>query len=137
MPKFSLDPSRLAGRPEKPSGDGSFPPAQREGGSCDLYAPGHQMHYRHQGAAVRSPARAVGNAILDGTRLTLVLDGEQELRWRHHDPERLGRVLDLVPTRCVAYPAFHALRVGPYWFNCAAEDDTWQDCRFGGPSRRA
>ncbi len=27
------------------------------------------------------------------------------------------------------YPEFHAMRVGPYWFNCATESDDWQDCR--------
>ena len=84
MPRYSLDPSPLSGGP--------LPPAQRDG-SCDLYSPGHQIHYRHQGDAVRSPSRPVAGAILDGTRLTLVLDDDTELTWRHHDPVRLRRVL--------------------------------------------
>ena len=124
MSRYSLDPS--------PSYDGPLPPAQRDG-SCDLYSPGHQIHYRHQADAVHSPSRAVANAILDGTRLTLVLDDDTELTWRHHDPVRLRRILDLVPVKRVAYPRFHALRVGPYWFNCAPESEDWQDCRLSTP----
>jgi len=97
--------------------------------SCDLYDPGHQMHYRHQGEAVRSPSQAVSNAFLEGSVVILVLDDGREMRWRHHDPQRLRRMLEAVPTKRVVYPEHHALRVGPYWFNCAREDDPWQDCR--------
>ena len=79
---------------------------------------------------MHSPSRPVANAIVDGTRLTLVLDDDAELHWRHHDPVRLRRILDLVPSKRVAYPSFHALRVGPYWFNCAPESEDWQDCRL-------
>ncbi|NUR06490.1 MAG: hypothetical protein HOQ22_15580 [Nocardioidaceae bacterium] len=104
-------------------------PSRVRGSSCDLYEPGHQMHYRHQGEAVRSPSFTVGNAFLEGSRVILVLDDGRELRWRHHDPERLRRMLEAVPTKRVVYPEHHALRVGPYWFNCAREDDPWQDCR--------
>ena len=100
----------------------------RDAGPCDLYAPGHQMHYTHQGRAVRSPATPVGNVIVDGADVTLVLETGRELTWRHHDPARLRRALELVPSRRVAYPDHHALRVGPYWFNCAAGSDGWQDC---------
>jgi hypothetical protein len=99
------------------------------GAACDLYAPGHQMHYRHQGNAVRSRSRTVANAFVDDSLVILVLDDGIELRWRHHDPDRLRRLLEAVPTKRVAYPDQHALRVGPYWFNCAREDDDWQDCR--------
>ncbi|QWZ09310.1 hypothetical protein KRR39_05865 [Nocardioides panacis] len=125
MPRHSLDRS--------PSYGGPLPPAQREG-SCDLYSPGHQIHYRHQGDAVRSPSRLVANAILEGTRLTLVMDDDTEMVWRHHDPVRLGRILELVPSKRVAYPRFHALRVGPYWFNCAPETEPWRDCRLSAPA---
>ena len=83
---------------------------------------------------MRSPSRSVANAILDGTRLTLVLDDDTELTWRHHDPVRLRRILDLVPIKRVAYPTFHALRVGPYWFNCAPESEQWQDCGLSTPA---
>lgn len=69
------------------------------------------------------------SALLDGNRVMLVLDEGEELVWRHHDPERLHRILELLRGKCVVYPAHHALRVGPYWFNCATEDDSWQDCR--------
>jgi hypothetical protein len=100
----------------------------RDAGPCDLYAPGHQMHYTHQGRAVRSPATPVSNVIVDGADLTLVLETGRELAWRHHDPVRLRRALELVPSKRVAYPDHHALRVGPYWFNCAAGSDGWQDC---------
>jgi hypothetical protein len=101
----------------------------RDAGPCDLYAPGHQMHYTHQGRAVRSPATPVSNVIVDGADVTLVLETGRELVWRHHDPARLRRALELVPSKRVVYPGHHALRVGPYWFNCAAGSDGWQDCR--------
>ena len=103
----------------------------RDAGPCDLYAPGHQMHYTHQGRAMRSPARPVGNVVVDGALVTLVLEDGNELTWRHHDPDRLRRALELVPSRRVVYPEHHALRVGPYWFNCADGSDTWQDCGRG------
>ncbi len=108
-------------------------PTQRVAGACDLYEPGHQIHYKHQGAAVRSRARSVGEALQEGTLVILVLDDGTELHWRHHDPERLRRILELVPGTRVAYPTFHALRVGPYWFNCARESDPWEDCRDAQP----
>ena len=127
MTKYTVEqgPERTA----RPTVDDLLPPAQRSGTVCDLYAPGHQIHYRHQGDAVRSPARTVLTALLDANRVMLVLDEGEELVWRHHDPERLRRILELLRGRCVVYPAHHALRVGPYWFNCATEDDSWQDCR--------
>ena len=40
-----------------------------------------------------------------------------------------SHVLGLFPTSRVAYPEFHALRVGPYWFNCAR--DAFEPCRPG------
>jgi hypothetical protein len=97
--------------------------------SCELYAPGHQMHYRHQGEAVRSPSRAVTSALLDDDLVILVLDDASEVRWRHHDRDRLRRALEALPGKHVVYPEHHALRVGPFWFNCAPEDGDWQDCR--------
>lgn len=106
----------------------------RDAGPCDLYAPGHQMHYTHQGRAMRSPATPVGNVVVDGALVTLVLEDGSELAWRHHDPDRLRRALELVPSRRVVYPEHHALRVGPYWFNCAVGSDVWQDCGRGETS---
>ena len=106
------------------------PPAQREG-TCDLYGPGHQLHYKHQGDAARYPPLQVREALVDGTDVIVVLADGEELHWRHHDPVRLQRILDLLPGRCLAYPRCHTLRVGPYWFNCATETDDFQDCRNG------
>ena len=123
MAKYSLNPSITRDR-RAPVADRATP----QDGSCDLYAPGHQIHYRHQGQAVRSPSEHVSELLVDGVRLTLVLDDGAELHWHHHDPVRLRRVLDLVPSSRVAYPQFHALRVGPYWFNCATESDSWHTC---------
>lgn len=100
---------------------------------CDLYEPGHLIHYKHQGGAVRSPGRPVRDTLLDGTLATLMIAGGEELRWRHHDPERLRRIIELLRGRCVVYLDYHALRVGPYWFNCATEQDVWQDCRVLPP----
>jgi hypothetical protein len=105
----------------------------RDAEACDLYAAGHQIHYTHQGDAVHSPSRRTRNAVVDGTCLTLVLDDGETLRWRHHDPERLERIIELLRGRCVVYREHHAVRVGPYWFNCASEDDAWQDCRGAHP----
>ena len=103
----------------------------RDAGPCDLYAPGHQLHYQHQGRAMRSPATTVANVVVDGPSVTLVLEDGAELAWRHHDPARLRRALELVPSKRVAYLGFHALRVGPYGFNCATASDVWQDCGRG------
>jgi hypothetical protein len=107
----------------------STPPAQREG-ICDLYEPGHQIHYKHQGDAAHSPALEVREALVEGTDVFVVLEDGGELQWRHHDPVRLQRILELVPGRCLAYPQCHALRVGPYWFNCATESQEFQGCRI-------
>jgi hypothetical protein len=116
---------------EEPS-TSTAPPAQREG-ICDLYEPGHQIHYKHQGDAARTPAVHVREAWVDGTDVLLVVEDGSELHWRHHDPVRLERMLELVHGRCLAYPQCHALRVGPYWFNCATEREEFRDCRvFSG-----
>lgn len=87
---------------------------------CDSYSPGHQMHYIQQGRALRSPSLPARHVALDGERLVVVPAQGEQLDWRHHDPQRLADVLGLFPHSRVAYPAFHALRVGPYWFNCAS-----------------
>lgn len=94
--------------PEAPSAD-----------TCDSYTPGHQMHYIHQGQALRSPSIHAKNVILEGQQVIVVLDSGEQLGYQHHDPDRLGSVLGLFPASRVVYPKFHALRVGPYWFNCA------------------
>jgi hypothetical protein len=125
MAKFSLDPHARS----LPPAGALAPPPQRDGNSCNLYSPGHQIHYKHQGEAVRSASRVVTNAIVEDSLVTLILDDRTELRWQHHEPERLERILELVPSKRVAYPDQHALRVGPYWFNCATEATGWQDCR--------
>ncbi|MGA8211661.1 MAG: hypothetical protein WB441_16440 [Nocardioidaceae bacterium] len=129
MTKSSAGAGQAYGGRPAPALERSPSPVLRREGACDLYAPGHQIHYRHQGDAVRSPSVPVRDTLLHDTEVTLLLDGERELHWRHHDPERLRRMLELLRGRCVAYPAHHALRVGPYWFNCAAEHDDWQECR--------
>jgi hypothetical protein len=77
------------------------------------------MHYAHQGQALRSPSLRVRELIVDGDCLLITAESGEELTWRHHDPSRLTDVLGLFPTFRVVYPDFHALRVGPYWFNCA------------------
>jgi hypothetical protein len=121
-----------------PPPDVLLPPRQRDGGSvCDLYAPGHQIHYKHQGDAVHSPSMPVREAFQEGIALTLLVEDGRELSWRNHDPDRLRRILELLRGRCVIYPEHHALRVGPYWFNCAAETDPWQDCRLSLAVRSA
>ena len=136
MTKYSMEHDHGSAHGSRPSVDELLPPAQR-GGTCDLYQPGHQIHYRHQGDAVRSPARAVVSVLLDGTALLLALDDGTERVWRHHDPERLRRILELLRGTCVAYPEHHALRVGPYWFNCATDTDRWQECRVSAVHRTA
>jgi hypothetical protein len=137
MTKYSLDTGQAYDRPAVPVADGLLPPAQRDGTRCDLYAPGHQIHYKHQGDAVHSPAKAVLEVQIDGSLARLDLEDGDQLTWRHHDPERLARILELLRGKCVVYPAFHALRIGPYWFNCATETDEWQECRATGARRPA
>jgi hypothetical protein len=112
------------------STDGLVLPPARAGssGSCDLYDPGHQIHYKHQARAAGSTPRTVRDALLEGTLLTLQLEDGEELEWRHHDPQRLRRILELEHGRGAAYPHFHVLRLGPYWFNCARQSDPWQAC---------
>lgn len=77
------------------------------------------MHYIHQGQALRSPSEHARHVILDGSRVVIVRNAGEQLDWRHHDAKRLQEVLGLFPSSRVVYPSFHALRVGPYWFNCA------------------
>jgi hypothetical protein len=111
------------------------PVAPRGGATCDLYAPGHQIHYKHQGDAVHSPSRSARDVLVDGTDIQLTLDDGTVLHWRHHDPDRLTRIVEMLRGKGVIYPESHAMRVGPYWFNCASESDDWQDCRVTGSPR--
>lgn len=123
-----------AGQREASHARGPVPPAQRDAATlCDSYAPGHQLHYRHQGRAAGSPAVGVCELVLVGSVLNLRLDDGRELEWRNHDPVRLSRIQDLVPDRGTVHPLHHALRLGPYWFNCATGDDPWEDCRLSLP----
>ena len=135
MTKYSVGPRQgddqaesSARRDATPSG-GPRSTGLRVGGTCDRYDPGHQMHYRHQGAAVRSRSLPAREVVVDRAVLIVTLEDGRELEWHHHDPQRVRRVLEAVPGKRVVYPDFHALRVGPYWFNCAREGDEWQDCR--------
>jgi hypothetical protein len=99
------------------------------GETCGSYAPGHQMHYVHQGQALRSPSVRASNVIVEGDRVIVVLEDGSQLDYHHHEPERLASILGLFPGSRVVYPRFHALRIGPYWFNCAPADFT--PCRPG------
>ncbi len=124
-------PTRDVPRSARLSTEGVLPPAQLGASAlCDLYSPGHQMHYKHQAQAVDSTPLPVRDTLLDGTLLRLVLEDGDVLRWSNHDPLRLSRILELVDVRGAAHPELHALRIGPYWFNCATESDPWQDCRL-------
>ena len=124
-------PTQDVPRSARLSMEGLLPPAQLGASAlCDLYCPGHQIHYKHQAQAADSTPLAVRDTLLDGTLLRLVLEDGEVLRWSNHDPLRLSRVLELVAVRGAAHPELHALRIGPYWFNCATESDPWQDCRL-------
>ncbi|MGZ6804562.1 MAG: hypothetical protein ACXVFU_16070 [Nocardioidaceae bacterium] len=109
------------------AGGAAGDPAQ-PGTSCTSYAPGHLMHYTHRRRALRSPAVAAAGIRVRGAEVAIALPGGEVLHWRHHDPERLTRLLHLVLGPRMVYLDEHALRVGPYWFNCAEERD-WVDCR--------
>jgi hypothetical protein len=117
--------------------DRPLPATPRGTTTCERYDPGHQIHYKHQGDAVRSPSRPVPDVQIDGTLIALTLDDGTRLHWRHHDPERVARLLELLRGKCVIYPEFHAMRIGPYWFNCATEADVWQDCGISTSPPRA
>ena len=43
--------------------------------------------------------------------------------------QAIAETARLFPGSRVVYPKFHALRIGPYWFNCAPGDFT--PCRPG------
>lgn len=126
--KSTIDPGHLREDEEPAAPAAAVLPPQRDGRTCDLYAPGHLIHYRHQGDAVHSAPQRVRDALVDGTVVTILLESDAELHWRHHDPERLTRVLEMFRTTCRVFPQYHALQAGPYWFNCATESDRWQDC---------
>jgi hypothetical protein len=130
MPKRSPD----AGRDRQPPSTTRPLPQQRDGTGCDSYAPGHLIHYQHQGDAVRSPSLRAHDVRVDGTLVVMHLEDDREVQWRHHDPDRLQRIVELLRGHATAYPDFHALRVGPFWFNCATERDGFRDCRGGQPS---
>lgn len=98
---------------------------------CDSYAPGHQMHYIHQGQALRSPSTPARNVIVDETRVIVLLEDGVQRDYSFHDPARLERVLSLFPAARTLYPAFHALRVGPYWFNLG--EDVLEPCTGDTP----
>lgn len=106
---------------------GSVLADRAQGDTCDSYAPGHQVHYIHQGQALRSPSVHARNVIVEGHRVIVLLEDGTQLDYHHHDPERLSSVLGLFPASRMVYPQFHALRVGPYWFNCAPAD--FEPCR--------
>jgi hypothetical protein len=134
--KSSLDPGSVRGGTSEKVAPRPRPGTQRGATTCELYDPGHQIHYKHQGDAVRSPSRSVRDVQFDGTLVVLTLDDHSQLRWHHHDPARVGRLLELLRGKCVVYPDFHAMRIGPYWFNCASQPDAWQDCGISTRSRR-
>ena len=136
MTKSSLDSGSVRDSASEQVADRPLPAKSRGATTCELYEPGHQIHYKHQGDAVRSPSRPVRDLQIDGNLMVLTVDDGSQLRWRHHQPERVGRLLELLRGKCVIYPEFHAMRIGPYWFNCATEADTWQDCGMSiSPSR--
>ena len=95
--------------------------------TCASYAPGHQMHYIHQGQALRSPSEHARHVTVDDDEVVIVRETGERLVWRHHDTTRLSDILGLFPSSRVVYPGFHALRVGPYWFNCA--DGAFEPCQ--------
>ena len=111
--------------PRQSLSSGEAAPVQRHPGAavrCHSYAAGHQMHYVHQAQALRSPSEQAALVSLEGSRLIVVRQGGEHLDWVHHDLARLADVLGLFPTSRMVYPGHHALRVGPYWFNCAEND---------------
>lgn len=120
MPRFTTQrrAAREAARRYPAYGRLTDPPADD---TCESYAPGHQMHYLHQGQALRSPSLIARNVIVDGDRVVVIPESGEQLDFRHHDSARLARILGLFPSSRVLYPRFHALRVGPYWFNCAPQ----------------
>jgi len=133
LTKFSIDTGGGAHATQTPLTDVRVPVLHREGATCDIYAPGHQLHYKHQGAAVRTRSLSTKQVLVDQTWVTLVLDDGTERVWRHHDPDRLNRMIELLRGSCVIYPDAHALRVGPYWFNCATQVDAWEECSLVFP----
>lgn len=120
---FSLRPDPETG------GRGAALPRQRSGGSagagstvaCESYEPGHLMHYVQQGRALRSTSVKAAHVLVDDQVVIVDLADGRTLEWHHHDPVRLRSVLHLFPSSRVVYLEHHALRLGPYWFNCSPE----------------
>lgn len=111
-------------RPPAPRGTTTTvaaPAAGQVDRACESYSPGHQMHYIHQGQALRSPSSPARNVIVDEDRIIVLLEDSTQSDYWHHDPDRLRRVLGLFPASRTLYTSFHALRVGPYWFNLSPE----------------
>ena len=135
MTKFSLDPQHPSAGAHRPVGSAASPPIQRDGTACDLYAPGHQIHYKHQGDARALPAGGGRDALVDGTGSPWSSRTARSWTGATTTPSGCARILELLRGERVIYPDFHALRVGPYWFNCATEADRWQDCRYPEPPR--
>ena len=76
------------------------------------------------------------SALLDGNRVMLVLDEGEELVWRHHDPERLHRILELLRGSWWSTPRTMRCGSAPTGSTAPPEDDSWQDCPASAPSRR-
>ncbi len=88
---------------------------------CDSYLPGHKLHWSLYKRASGARTVLVSEVIATGTKLELVIPGEESLRWMHHDPDRLAAALAESVTPILACPEWRALRVDGYWFNCAPQ----------------
>ena len=129
-------PSRAARPPTQDPGTGAVPAARRAELPCESFHPGHHMHPTRWRLAHESPRRPVVGVRVDGFHVELCLDDGTLLRWRHHDPVRLRRVLESVPGVVAVCTEWHALIVGGHWFNCATPKARWQPCSRVGDDRR-
>ena len=132
MTKFSLDTSTTDEVPDAPAYRVLPACAARER-SCDLYAPGHQIALPPPGPtpSARRSRSVAGRAPSTAPRLILVLEDDSELRWRHHDPVRLRRMLDLRAEQAGGLPrASTPCAWVPTGSTARPRRDDWQDCRL-------
>lgn len=89
---------------------------------CQSFLPGHRLHWSHYKKASANTVRVTHVTVRAG-QFELTVDGEDTpLRWQHHHPGRLMFALEHATHPILASPAFHALRIDGYWFNCAPVD---------------
>jgi hypothetical protein len=78
---------------------------------CNLFQPGHMVHFIQARKAVRAPGVPAVLTRVDGTLIELVLAGGQQQRYRNHHPARLLALMRERPRDLELVPAWSLLRL--------------------------